>query len=162
MCVCCVTVGWPDTPALGWRPVECNNHRYCLQGGVATWPPCATPRVAAFVTMHRTHTHTHPLPLPSWFPPILLIILQATRPQLTRWLDSVGSVWSKAVIGATLATAVVLPLLGVPFLGDRGALYRAMGVLTAGAYYIPLWGSVHRAKCTRAVSLCHFGCASKP
>lgn len=30
-------------------------------------------------------------------------------------------------------TAVVLPLLGVPFLGDRGALYRAMGVLTAGA-----------------------------
>lgn len=37
------------------------------------------------------------------------------------------------MIGATLLTAAVLPLLGVPFLGDRGALYRAMGVLTAGA-----------------------------
>jgi hypothetical protein len=58
--------------------------------------------------------------------------MQATRPQLTRWLDSVGAVWSKAVIGATLLTAVLLPLMGVPFLGDRGALYRAMGVLTAG------------------------------
>lgn len=61
-----------------------------------------------------------------------VLFLQATRPQLTRWLDSVGTVWSKAVIGATLLTAAVLPFLGVPFLGDRGALYRAMGVLTAG------------------------------
>jgi len=61
-----------------------------------------------------------------------VLSLQATRPQLTRWLDSVGTVWSKAVIGATLLTAAVLPFLGVPFLGDRGALYRAMGVLTAG------------------------------
>uniref|UniRef100_A0A383V263 P-type ATPase A domain-containing protein n=1 Tax=Tetradesmus obliquus TaxID=3088 RepID=A0A383V263_TETOB len=58
---------------------------------------------------------------------------QAQRPQLSRWLDRVGEVWSKAVIGATLATAALLPLLGVPFLGDRGALYRAMGVLTAGS-----------------------------
>jgi cation transport ATPase len=60
------------------------------------------------------------------------VTMQAQRPQLTRWLDRVGEVWSKAVIGATLATAALLPLLGVPFLGDRGALYRAMGVLTAG------------------------------
>ena len=37
------------------------------------------------------------------------------------------------MIGATLVTAAVLPLLGVPFWGDRGALYRAMGVLTAGS-----------------------------
>jgi cation transport ATPase len=57
---------------------------------------------------------------------------QAARPQLSRWLDGVGAVWSKAVIGATLATAALLPLMGIPFLGDRGALYRAMGVLTAG------------------------------
>ena len=62
------------------------------------------------------------------------MLLQATRPQLTRWLDSVGAVWSKAVIGATLLTAVALPFMGVPFLGDRGALYRAMGVLTAGGW----------------------------
>ncbi len=37
------------------------------------------------------------------------------------------------MIAATLATALLLPLLGVPFFGDRGALYRAMGVLTAGS-----------------------------
>ncbi len=48
-------------------------------------------------------------------------------------LDQVGEVWSKAVIAATLATLIVLPLLGVPLVGPRGALYRAMGVLTAGS-----------------------------
>jgi hypothetical protein len=67
-------------------------------------------------------------------PTCVFTAVQATRPQLTRWLDSVGTVWSKAVIGATLLTAAVLPFMGVPFLGDRGALYRAMGVLTAGAW----------------------------
>lgn len=60
-------------------------------------------------------------------------LLQAQRPRLTRSLDRIGEVWSKAVIVASLATAVLLPWLGVPFLGDRGALYRAMGVLTAGS-----------------------------
>ena len=59
--------------------------------------------------------------------------LQAARPRLQRWLDAVGAVWSKAVVAATLLTALGLPLLGVPFWGDRGALYRAMGVLTAGS-----------------------------
>jgi hypothetical protein len=54
----------------------------------------------------------------------------------------VGTVWSKAVIGATLLTAAVLPLIGVPFLGDRGALYRAMGVLTAGAQTTASGGQV--------------------
>jgi cation transport ATPase len=67
------------------------------------------------------------------------VTAQAQRPQLTRWLDRVGEVWSKAVIGATLATAALLPLLGVPFLGDRGALYRAMGVLTAGEVVCTVW-----------------------
>lgn len=42
--------------------------------------------------------------------------------------------WSQAVIGATVATLVLLPLLfGVDLLGPRGAVYRAMGVLTAGS-----------------------------
>ena len=45
-----------------------------------------------------------------------------------------GEAWSKAVIAATLMTLVGLPLLaGVPLLGAGGALYRAMGVLTAGS-----------------------------
>lgn len=44
-----------------------------------------------------------------------------------------GAIWSKAVIAATLATALLLPLAGVPLLGPGGSLYRAMGVLTAGS-----------------------------
>jgi Cd2+/Zn2+-exporting ATPase len=58
---------------------------------------------------------------------------QASRPKLTRWIDSIGAVWSRTVISASLATAFLLPLLGVPFWGDRGSLYRAMAVLTAGS-----------------------------
>lgn len=58
---------------------------------------------------------------------------QGAKPKLQRTLDNVGEVWSKAVIGVTLATIAILPLLGVPLLGPHGALYRAMGVLTAGS-----------------------------
>ncbi len=59
---------------------------------------------------------------------------QTAKPKLQLTLDRIGEVWSKAVIAATLATLVGLPLLaGVPLLGPGGALYRSMGVLTAGA-----------------------------
>lgn len=58
---------------------------------------------------------------------------QGSKPKLKRTLDHVGEVWSKAVIGVTLAVLVALPLLDVPLLGPRGALYRAMGVVTAGS-----------------------------
>eukprot|EP00798_Chlamydomonas_sp_ICE-L_P027121 gene27121-2349_t len=58
---------------------------------------------------------------------------QTARPKLQRVLDQVGEIWSKAVIAATLATLVILPLLGVELIGPRGAMYRAMGVLTAGS-----------------------------
>ena len=60
--------------------------------------------------------------------------LQSAKPRLQRTLDRIGRVWSKAVIAATLATLVGLPLLaGVPLFGPGGAFYRAMGVLTAGS-----------------------------
>jgi cation transport ATPase len=59
---------------------------------------------------------------------------QAARPKLQRQLDAAGEVWTRAALLATAATALLLPLLcGVPFFGERGALYRAMGVLTAGS-----------------------------
>ncbi|MEW5311397.1 MAG: hypothetical protein WDW38_003116 [Sanguina aurantia] len=58
---------------------------------------------------------------------------QSERPKLTRMLDSIGAWWSKTVIVATLATVLILPLCGVPLLAPGGALYRAMGVLTAGS-----------------------------
>jgi hypothetical protein len=52
-------------------------------------------------------------------------------------------------IGATLATVALLPLLGVPFLGDRGALYRALGVLTAGVVVTVLQLVQIRLLCVR-------------
>ncbi len=55
------------------------------------------------------------------------LVWQASKPQLRRWIDRVGEVYSKAVIGATLAALVILPLRGVPMLStatQRGALYR--------------------------------------
>ncbi|KAG1674294.1 hypothetical protein FOA52_013483 [Chlamydomonas sp. UWO 241] len=64
---------------------------------------------------------------------------QASRPRLTRMLDRVASVWSTVVVLVAAATTLLLPLLGVPFFAPAGApamggsLYRAMGVLTAGA-----------------------------
>ncbi|MEW5300276.1 MAG: hypothetical protein WDW36_003217 [Sanguina aurantia] len=58
---------------------------------------------------------------------------QRERPELTRMLDRIGAWWSKTVIVATLATVAILPLCGVPLLAPGGALYRAMGVLTAGS-----------------------------
>ena len=55
---------------------------------------------------------------------------------MKRWIDSFGEVYSKAIIAATVAIMVVLPLLGVPMLGSatqRGAFYRAMGFLTTAS-----------------------------
>eukprot|EP00955_Chlamydomonas_euryale_P057057 356647-Chlamydomonas_euryale.AAC.11 len=54
-------------------------------------------------------------------------------PLLRRRLDDIMSAWSTAVLSAALATALLLPLAGVPLLGPAGSLYRAMGVLTAGS-----------------------------
>ena len=47
-----------------------------------------------------------------------------------------GEMYSKAVIAATLVALVILPLMGVPLLssaGQRGAVYRAMGLLTTAS-----------------------------
>ncbi|KAJ9514698.1 hypothetical protein QJQ45_028424 [Haematococcus lacustris] len=49
---------------------------------------------------------------------------QANRPRLSRVLERVGAVWSKAVVVATLASLLGLVLAGVPLLGPGGALYR--------------------------------------
>lgn len=61
---------------------------------------------------------------------------QASKPQLRRWIDTVGEVYAKFVIAATFAALIVLPMLGVPMLsanGQRGAFYRAMGLLTTAS-----------------------------
>jgi cation transport ATPase len=61
---------------------------------------------------------------------------QASKPQLRRWIDDVGEVYAKFVIAATIAALIILPLRGVPMLsqaGQRGAFYRAMGLLTTAS-----------------------------
>eukprot|EP00798_Chlamydomonas_sp_ICE-L_P019394 gene19394-26044_t len=67
---------------------------------------------------------------------------QSTKPKLQNTLDQVGEILSKAVLLVTVATLVILLALGVPLTGPRGALYRAMGVLTAGSpcavFLVPL------------------------
>jgi cation transport ATPase len=62
--------------------------------------------------------------------------MQANRPKLQTRLQSFTDWYSKAVIGLTLGAVAALRLAGVPLLGtagQAGALYRAMGMLTAAA-----------------------------
>lgn len=54
----------------------------------------------------------------------LLSCHQANKPRLSRLLERVGAIWSKAVVGATLATLVGLLALGVPLMEPGGAVYR--------------------------------------
>ena len=58
---------------------------------------------------------------------------QSSRPKVQRWVDSLIAQWSKGVLAATGIVLVVCLALGIPLLGERGALYRALGVCTAAA-----------------------------
>jgi len=63
---------------------------------------------------------------------------QAKRPKLRTFLDLFGETYSKMVIGATIASFVVMVACGVPVVGSaagatKGALYRAMGLLTVAS-----------------------------
>ena len=62
---------------------------------------------------------------------------QAQRPQLRAWLDNFGEWYSKAVIAGTIVAFAVMVGSGVPIVGslgaERGALYRAMGLLTVAS-----------------------------
>ena len=62
--------------------------------------------------------------------------VQANRPKLQTRLQNFTDWYSKLVIALTLGAVAVLRLTGVPLLGaagQAGALYRAMGMLTAAA-----------------------------
>jgi len=64
-------------------------------------------------------------------------VVQAHRPEIQGRLDAFGNWYSKFVILTTLAAIPLLRwVLGVPLLGagaEPGAIYRAMGWLTAAA-----------------------------
>jgi len=62
--------------------------------------------------------------------------VQADRPKLQTRLQSFTDWYSRAVIVLTLGAVALLRLTGVSLLGtagEAGALYRAMGMLTAAA-----------------------------
>lgn len=61
---------------------------------------------------------------------------QAKRPKLRTFLDVFGETYSKIVITATIASFIVMVACGVPIVGQgatKGALYRAMGLLTVAS-----------------------------
>ena len=59
---------------------------------------------------------------------------QNRRPAISRLLDTFGDRYSKAILGITLATMVLGPVVfGIPFMGKAGAMYRAFAFLSAAA-----------------------------
>ena len=59
---------------------------------------------------------------------------QNRRPAVSRLLDTFGDRYSKAILGITLATMVLGPVVfGIPFMGRAGAMYRAFAFLSAAA-----------------------------
>ena len=65
-----------------------------------------------------------------------LVLAQASRPKLGRWLDRFGEIYSRAVIGAAGLAFVALLVAGVPVLGSgsgHGAAYRAIALLTTAS-----------------------------
>ena len=67
---------------------------------------------------------------------VSLVLAQASRPKLGRWLDRFGEVYSRAVIGTAGLAFVALLIAGVPVLGSgsgHGAAYRAIALLTTAS-----------------------------
>jgi len=59
---------------------------------------------------------------------------QQRKPRVSRLIDDVGDKYSKIILFITFATMVTAPLvLGVPFLGRGGAMYRSFAFLSAAA-----------------------------
>eukprot|EP01025_Chloroclados_australasicus_P043486 TRINITY_DN4657_c0_g2_i1.p1 TRINITY_DN4657_c0_g2~~TRINITY_DN4657_c0_g2_i1.p1 ORF type:complete len:924 (-),score=76.23 TRINITY_DN4657_c0_g2_i1:398-2824(-) len=55
------------------------------------------------------------------------------KPQVQTLLEKVSKIWCKAVLGITLISFVVLQFLGVGMWGEKGAIYRCLGLFTVGA-----------------------------
>lgn len=64
----------------------------------------------------------------------LITNAQEARPQLQRWFSSVSRAYALSVIGLSALFSLTLPLiLGIPFLGDEGSLYRSLAFLIAAS-----------------------------
>jgi heavy metal translocating P-type ATPase len=59
---------------------------------------------------------------------------QRRRPKVSRLIDSIGDRYSKAILAITFITMLLAPVvLGIPFLGRGGAMYRSFAFLSAAA-----------------------------
>lgn len=58
---------------------------------------------------------------------------QSRRPNVQRLIDTIGDRYSAAVLGASILFMALGPLFGLQLLGPGGAMYRAMGFLSAAA-----------------------------
>lgn len=58
---------------------------------------------------------------------------QSRRPNVQRLIDTIGDRYSAAVLGASLLFMTLGPVFGLQLLGPGGAMYRAMGFLSAAA-----------------------------
>ena len=59
---------------------------------------------------------------------------QRRRPKVSRLIDSIGDRYSKAILAITFITMAAAPMvLGIPFLGRGGAMYRSFAFLSAAA-----------------------------
>jgi heavy metal translocating P-type ATPase len=59
---------------------------------------------------------------------------QEARPKLQRWFDQLSRTYALTIIGLFALFAVSFPyILGIPFLGEEGSLYRALAFLIAAS-----------------------------
>lgn len=59
---------------------------------------------------------------------------QEARPKLQRWFDQLSRTYALTIIGLFALFAATFPfLLGIPFLGEEGSLYRALSFLIAAS-----------------------------
>jgi heavy metal translocating P-type ATPase len=59
---------------------------------------------------------------------------QEARPKLQRWFDDLSRTYALTIIGLFALFAATFPfILGIPFLGEEGSLYRALAFLIAAS-----------------------------
>lgn len=84
-----------------------------------------------FLTLNVTRTSAD-----STLARIIQLVTQAqeARPKLQRWFDKVSRTYAISIISLSALFAFTLPwLLSIPFLGQEGALYRALAFLIAAS-----------------------------
>ncbi|KAF3362323.1 putative cadmium/zinc-transporting ATPase HMA1, chloroplastic [Chlamydiales bacterium STE3] len=66
---------------------------------------------------------------------IIKLVTQAqhAKPKLQRWFDNLSRTYALAIISASALFAIGLTVMGLPFLGLNGALYRALAFLIAAS-----------------------------